>query len=103
MLPSLSKEDFRDLLPGPEHFFRRRTIWRLTHDDNEGQERDLCRPSTSHGTCDFSPIPPPPTFLVSLLFLLLSQPLSIPCLFSTLLPLSKPTTPTWCQQNRTAS
>ncbi|KAI4810059.1 hypothetical protein KUCAC02_018909 [Chaenocephalus aceratus] len=59
MLPSLSKEDLRDLLPGPEHFFRRRTIWRLTHDDNEGQERDLCRPSTSHGTCDFSPIPTP--------------------------------------------
>ncbi|KAI4811628.1 hypothetical protein KUCAC02_014507 [Chaenocephalus aceratus] len=58
MLPSLSKEDLRDLLPGPEHFFRRRTIWRLTH-DNEGQERDLCRPSTSHGTCDFSPIPTP--------------------------------------------
>ncbi|KAI4796470.1 hypothetical protein KUCAC02_026972 [Chaenocephalus aceratus] len=59
MLPSLSKEDLRDLLPGPEHFFRRRTIWRLTHADNEGQERDLCRPSTSHGTCDFSPIPTP--------------------------------------------
>ncbi|KAF3837676.1 hypothetical protein F7725_009444 [Dissostichus mawsoni] len=35
MLPSLSKEDLRDLLPGPEHFFRRRTIWRLTHDENE--------------------------------------------------------------------
>ncbi|KAJ4932025.1 hypothetical protein JOQ06_011002 [Pogonophryne albipinna] len=57
MLPSLTKEDLLDLLPGSEHFFRRRTIWRLTHDDNEGQERDLCRPSTSHGTCDFSPIP----------------------------------------------
>ncbi|KAF3849477.1 hypothetical protein F7725_019196, partial [Dissostichus mawsoni] len=37
MLPSLSKEDLRDLLPGPEHFFRRRTIWRLTHDENEPQ------------------------------------------------------------------
>ncbi|XP_034082042.1 uncharacterized protein LOC117552575 [Gymnodraco acuticeps] len=59
MLPSLSKEDLRDLLPGPEHFRRRRTIWRLNHDENEGQETDLCRPSTSHGTCDFSPIPTP--------------------------------------------
>ena len=29
MLPSLSKDDLRDLLPGPEHFFFRRTIWRL--------------------------------------------------------------------------
>ncbi|KAJ4935911.1 hypothetical protein JOQ06_017438 [Pogonophryne albipinna] len=46
MLPSLTKEDLLDLLPGSEHFFRRRTIWRLTHDDNEGQERDLCRPNT---------------------------------------------------------
>ncbi|KAF3860538.1 hypothetical protein F7725_000793 [Dissostichus mawsoni] len=50
MLPSLSKEDLRDLLPGPEHFFRRRTIWRLTHDENEPY---------SHLPC-FPPLPPPP-------------------------------------------
>lgn len=35
MLPSLTKEDLRDLFPGPEHFLRRRTIWRLSHDENE--------------------------------------------------------------------
>ncbi|KAI4787843.1 hypothetical protein KUCAC02_036219 [Chaenocephalus aceratus] len=93
MLPSLSKEDLRDLLPGPEHFFRRRTIWRLTHDDNEGQERDLCRPSSSHGTCDFSPIPTPQPSL----FASSSSSCLNPCLFSTLLPLSKPTTATWKQ------
>ncbi|CAL8258611.1 unnamed protein product [Arctogadus glacialis] len=35
MLPSLSKEDLRDLFPGPEHFLRRRTIWRLIHDEDK--------------------------------------------------------------------
>lgn len=35
MLPSLSKEDLRDLFPRPEHFFQRRTIWRTTHGENE--------------------------------------------------------------------
>lgn len=49
MLPSLSKENLRDLFPGPEHFFRR-TIWRFTHGENEGEESDLCRPGTSSGT-----------------------------------------------------
>ncbi|CAL8388615.1 unnamed protein product [Boreogadus saida] len=34
MLPSLSKEDLRDLFPGPEHFLRR-TIWRLIHDEDK--------------------------------------------------------------------
>ncbi|KAI4794465.1 hypothetical protein KUCAC02_032042 [Chaenocephalus aceratus] len=99
MLPSLSKEDLRDLLPGPEHFFRRRTIWRLTHDDNEGQERDLCRPSTSHGTCDFSPIPTPQPSLFASSSSSCLNPCPSPVFSPTLLPLSKPTTPTWCQQN----
>lgn len=31
MLPSLSKEDLCNLFPGPEHFFRRRAIWKTTH------------------------------------------------------------------------
>lgn len=35
MLPSLSKEDLRDLFPGPEQFFRRKDIWRISHDENE--------------------------------------------------------------------
>ena len=35
MLSSFSKEDLRDLFPGPEHFFRKRDIWRITHDENE--------------------------------------------------------------------
>ncbi|KAI4788699.1 hypothetical protein KUCAC02_035694, partial [Chaenocephalus aceratus] len=57
MLPSLSKEDLRDLLPGPEHFFRRRTIWRLTHDENEGQERNLCRPTHNPNMVPEEPAP----------------------------------------------
>nr|XP_020465275.1 uncharacterized protein LOC109965537 isoform X2 [Monopterus albus] len=63
MLSSLSKEDLRDLFPGPEHFFRRRTIWRLTHEQNEGQESDPCRPGTCSETCDFnsSPLSSQPT------------------------------------------
>ncbi|CAL8291691.1 unnamed protein product [Gadus morhua 'NCC'] len=56
MLPSLTKEDLRDLFPGPEHFLRRRTIWRLSHDENEGQESELHRP----GSSEFSPTHPPP-------------------------------------------
>lgn len=35
MLPSLSKEDLRDLFPGPEHFLRRRVIRRMTHGENQ--------------------------------------------------------------------
>lgn len=38
MLPSLSKEDLRDLFPGPEHFLRRKNIWQLFHEDNESQQ-----------------------------------------------------------------
>ncbi|CAL8259561.1 unnamed protein product [Arctogadus glacialis] len=57
MLPSLSKEDLLDLFPGPEHFLRRRTIWRLIHDEDKGQESDLCASGTSSGTSDFSPTP----------------------------------------------
>ncbi|XP_076603233.1 uncharacterized protein LOC143330488 [Chaetodon auriga] len=34
MLPSLSKEDLRDLFPGPEHFLRR-AIWKMTHGENQ--------------------------------------------------------------------
>ncbi|XP_046873722.1 uncharacterized protein LOC124466093 isoform X1 [Hypomesus transpacificus] len=60
MLPSLSKEDLRDLFPGPEQFFRRKDIWRISHDENEGEESGQLRPGTSSGTCDASPVPSTP-------------------------------------------
>ncbi|KAG7320068.1 hypothetical protein KOW79_015921 [Hemibagrus wyckioides] len=59
MLSSLSKEDLSGLFLGPEHFFRKRTIWRLTHEENEGQESDPCRPGTCFETCDFNSTPFP--------------------------------------------
>ncbi len=33
MLSALSREDIRDLFPGPEHFLRR--IWLLTHKEEQ--------------------------------------------------------------------
>uniref|UniRef100_A0AAV2MIT0 DUF4371 domain-containing protein n=1 Tax=Knipowitschia caucasica TaxID=637954 RepID=A0AAV2MIT0_KNICA len=38
MLPSLTKEDLRDLFPGPENFLRRRHIWQLVHGDVESSQ-----------------------------------------------------------------
>ncbi|KAK7150817.1 hypothetical protein R3I93_011927 [Phoxinus phoxinus] len=39
VLPSLSRDDIRDLFPGPENFLRRKTIWETFHTDKEqGQE-----------------------------------------------------------------
>ena len=35
MLPCLTKEDLRDLFPGPEHFLRRKNIWDLVHGDSK--------------------------------------------------------------------
>lgn len=31
LLPSLTREDLRDLLPGPENFLRRKSIWEAEH------------------------------------------------------------------------
>ncbi|KAL1252310.1 hypothetical protein QQF64_020106 [Cirrhinus molitorella] len=36
ILPTLSREDIRDLFPGPEHFRRRKAIWLLTHKEEQG-------------------------------------------------------------------
>ncbi|XP_026114434.1 uncharacterized protein LOC113092877 isoform X2 [Carassius auratus] len=38
VLPTLSRDDIRDLFPGPENFLRRKTIWETFHRDKEGQE-----------------------------------------------------------------
>ncbi|KAA0721437.1 hypothetical protein E1301_Tti023197 [Triplophysa tibetana] len=38
VLPTLSRNDIRDLFPGPENFLRRKTIWEMFHTDKEGQE-----------------------------------------------------------------
>lgn len=35
VLPTLSRDDIRDLFPGPEHFLRRKTIWEIFHKDKE--------------------------------------------------------------------
>ncbi|KAI4888329.1 hypothetical protein NFI96_028573, partial [Prochilodus magdalenae] len=35
LLPTLSREDIRDLFPGPEHFLRRKAIWNLFHKEQE--------------------------------------------------------------------
>ncbi|TRZ04151.1 hypothetical protein DNTS_000398, partial [Danionella cerebrum] len=40
VLPTLSRDDIRDLFPGPEHFLRRKTIWEMFHKDKEGQEKE---------------------------------------------------------------
>ncbi|KAG9281543.1 hypothetical protein AMEX_G61 [Astyanax mexicanus] len=34
-LAHLSRDDIRDLLPGPEHFFRRKAIWRVGHQEEK--------------------------------------------------------------------
>ncbi|KAK0150413.1 hypothetical protein N1851_008485 [Merluccius polli] len=75
MLPSLSKEDLRDLFPGPEHFLRRRAIWRMTHGENQGEESDQLQPGTS-GTCELASSNYPTT----------STPLSTPSSSPTSLP-----------------
>ena len=31
ILPSLTREDLRDLLPGPENFLKRKRIWEAVH------------------------------------------------------------------------
>ncbi|CAL1615146.1 unnamed protein product [Knipowitschia caucasica] len=58
MLPSLTKEDLRDLFPGPENFLRRRHIWQLVHGDVESQKSDC-------PVLDTSGIDSPPTPLLS--------------------------------------
>lgn len=35
VLPTLSRDNIRDLFPGPEHFLRRKTIWEMFHEDKE--------------------------------------------------------------------
>ncbi|KAM3607385.1 uncharacterized protein V6R79_006749 [Siganus canaliculatus] len=37
MLSTLSREDLRDLFPGPENFLRRKAVWNLCHDVSEEQ------------------------------------------------------------------
>ncbi|KAL2097882.1 hypothetical protein ACEWY4_007089 [Coilia grayii] len=71
MLPSLSKDDLRDLFPGPEHFFRRKTIWRLNHNDNEPS-----RPGVSSESVALPRPPPSPIPLLS--SSPFSSPVSIP-------------------------
>ncbi|KAK9976929.1 hypothetical protein ABG768_018750 [Culter alburnus] len=36
ILPTLSRDDIRDLFPGPEHFLRRKAIWLITHKEEQG-------------------------------------------------------------------
>ncbi|XP_028298709.1 uncharacterized protein LOC114461057 [Gouania willdenowi] len=50
MLPSLTKEDLRDLFPGSENFLRRRHIWQLVHVDMESQKLD--RPALDTSVID---------------------------------------------------
>lgn len=37
LLPSLTREDLRDLLPGLEHFLRRKHIWEAVHEKQKTQ------------------------------------------------------------------
>ncbi|XP_051809818.1 uncharacterized protein LOC127535543 [Acanthochromis polyacanthus] len=78
LLPSLSKVDLRDLFPGPEHFFRRKAIWRTTHGENECEELEQPHPGTSSGTYDGATIPTTPNAL------------STPSSFPAPVPSSKP-------------
>ncbi|KAK7127285.1 hypothetical protein R3I94_018472 [Phoxinus phoxinus] len=36
ILPTLSRDDIRDLFPGPEHFLRRKAIWLMAHKEEQG-------------------------------------------------------------------
>ncbi|KAL7833815.1 hypothetical protein AOLI_G00287750 [Acnodon oligacanthus] len=38
LLPTLSRQDIRDLFPGPEHFLRRKATWKLFHKEQEVQQ-----------------------------------------------------------------
>ncbi|XP_066533784.1 uncharacterized protein [Hoplias malabaricus] len=50
LLPTLSREDIRDLLPGPEHFLRRKAIWDLFHKEQEGHQ--AATPTQEKGSSD---------------------------------------------------
>ncbi|XP_044065338.1 uncharacterized protein LOC122882228 isoform X2 [Siniperca chuatsi] len=50
MMSTLSREDLRDLFPGPENFIRRKAVWRACHDVSEeesGQEHSKLSGSSS--------------------------------------------------------
>ncbi|KAL7871938.1 hypothetical protein SRHO_G00069210 [Serrasalmus rhombeus] len=49
LLPTLSREDIRDLFPGPEHFLRRKAIWNLFHTDQE-QGQQAASPNQENGS-----------------------------------------------------
>ncbi|XP_076853654.1 uncharacterized protein LOC143508959 [Brachyhypopomus gauderio] len=51
-LAELTRDDIRDLLPGPKHFFRRKAIWSVAHQEEESSNLGTSRakvtePSTS--------------------------------------------------------
>ncbi|CAI5696767.1 unnamed protein product [Oreochromis niloticus] len=43
LLHTLSRDDLRDLLPGPENLMRRKQLWAQVHKENETKEK------ASHG------------------------------------------------------
>ncbi|CAI5669675.1 unnamed protein product [Oreochromis niloticus] len=46
LLSSLSRDDIKDLFPGPEHFLRRRALWLAVH---------KCEKKTLKATCVSDP------------------------------------------------
>ncbi|KAJ8333940.1 hypothetical protein SKAU_G00412590 [Synaphobranchus kaupii] len=53
---TLSREDLRDLFPGPENFLRRKAVWRTCHGVSESA-RDDSKPMGSSTAVNESPLP----------------------------------------------
>ncbi|XP_063751442.1 uncharacterized protein LOC134872193 [Eleginops maclovinus] len=50
LLLSLSRDDIKDLFPGPENFLRRRAIWLVVNKDDKVETAELPQPSTTGGS-----------------------------------------------------
>ncbi|KAJ8364891.1 hypothetical protein SKAU_G00137220 [Synaphobranchus kaupii] len=58
IMGTLSREDLRDLFPGPENFLRRKAVWRTCHGVSEEESaRDDSKPMGSSTAVNESPLP----------------------------------------------
>ncbi|XP_056441303.1 uncharacterized protein LOC130378613 isoform X1 [Gadus chalcogrammus] len=58
MVSTLSREDLRDLFPGPENFLRRKAVWRICHGVSEEETgREDSKSTCSSTSINGSPLP----------------------------------------------
>ncbi|CAL8406248.1 unnamed protein product [Arctogadus glacialis] len=57
MVSTLSREDLRDLFPGPENFLRRKAVWRICHGVSEEETGREDSKSTCSTSINGSPLP----------------------------------------------